>query len=78
MDEKQVNDIDGDLDETAAAEQAEEIQAYHRVDWVLAWTPRENWQLQLSADNLLDESYETSVGFPGPGRSFRLGVRYAN
>lgn len=59
-------------------EQAEEIDAYHRVDWVLAWAPRENWLLQLSADNLLDEDYETSIGFPGPGRSFRLGVHYAH
>lgn len=59
-------------------DQALELDGYHRVDWVLYWSPREQWQLQLSADNLFDKDYGTSVGFPAPGRSFRLGIRYGN
>lgn len=60
------------------AEQTTELDDYHRIDWVLHWNPADHWHLQLSADNLLDEDYETSVGFPAPGRSFRFGVRYGN
>lgn len=62
----------------AGTEETSELDAYHRVDWVLHWNPLEHWHLQLSADNLLDEDYETSVGFPASGRSIRLGVRYGN
>ena len=42
----------------------------------LAWQTSERWRLTLRADNALDESYETQVGFPGPERSVRIGVRY--
>jgi outer membrane cobalamin receptor len=37
---------------------------------------RLGWGLALRArvDNLTDRSYETLVGFPGPGRSFRAGL----
>ena len=42
----------------------------------LAWQTSERWRFTLRADNALDESYETQVGFPGPERSVRIGVRY--
>jgi outer membrane cobalamin receptor len=29
-------------------------------------------------DNLTDEEYETQIGFPGAGRSLRLGIRYSH
>ena len=57
-------------------EESLELDAAHRLDWVLAWTFADDWQTVLSVDNLLDEEYETSIGFPAPGRLFRLGVRY--
>ena len=56
----------------------EELDSYHRVDWVLRWQLVEAWQLQLSVDNILDEDYETAVGFSAPSREFRLGVRFSN
>jgi vitamin B12 transporter len=59
-------------------DETSELDSYHRIDWVLHWNPVEHWYLQLSADNLFDEDYENSVGFPAPGRSFRLGIRYGN
>ncbi|MEH6583561.1 MAG: TonB-dependent receptor [Halioglobus sp.] len=55
-----------------------ELDDYHRVDWVLRWQPVASLQLQLSLDNLLDEEYETSVGFPAPGRAARLGIRFSH
>ena len=51
---------------------------YHRVDWVLSWSPARAWQLQLSVDNLFDEDYQSAVGFLGPGRSLRLGFRFTH
>ena len=42
----------------------------------LAWQAADRWRISLRADNAFDESYETQVGFPGPERSVRIGVRY--
>jgi len=42
----------------------------------LAWQMVERWRVSLRVDNALDESYETQVGFPGPERSIRIGLRY--
>jgi outer membrane cobalamin receptor len=36
------------------------------------------WQVQLSVDNVLDEHYETAVGFNAPDRQFRIGVTFSN
>ncbi len=57
-------------------EVTQQLDDYYRLDWVLHWQPTPGWELQLSADNVLDENYETAVGFPAPGRKFRLGVRF--
>jgi vitamin B12 transporter len=48
------------------------LEAYSRVDWRLAWQTSERLQLSLAVDNLLDESYQTSIGFPGSGRTLRM------
>lgn len=56
----------------------QELDDFHRVDWVLHWQPLIAWQLQLSVDNLLDENYETAVGFTAPDRAVRFGVRYSH
>lgn len=56
----------------------QELDDYHRLDWVLRWQLAEAWQLQLSVDNLLDENYETAVGFDAPQREFRVGVIFSN
>ena len=58
--------------------EASELDAYHRLDWVLRWNLLEHWYIQFSADNLLDEDYETSLGFHAPGRGLRVGIRYGN
>ena len=57
-------------------EVTQELDDYYRLDCVLHWQPAPAWELQLSADNVLDEDYETAVGFPAPGRKFRFGVRF--
>ncbi len=56
----------------------EELNDYHRLDWVLRWQAAPAWRLQLAVDNVLDEGYETAVGFSAPGRQVRLGVVFAH
>ena len=41
-----------------------------------SWQVAESWRLRARIDNLTDESYEELIGFPGAGRSFRIGLRY--
>jgi vitamin B12 transporter len=57
-------------------EESRELDDFHRLDWVLRWMPVSEWRVQFSADNVLDEDYQTSIGFPAPGRSFRIGLHY--
>ena len=59
-------------------EVTEELDDYHRVDWVLRWQLAQAWQVQLSVDNVLDNHYETAVGFNAPDRQFRIGVTFSN
>jgi outer membrane receptor protein involved in Fe transport len=56
----------------------ETLDDYHRLDWVLRWQPADVLELQLSVDNLTDQAYQSAVGFPGPGRSVRLGLRFTH
>lgn len=35
------------------------------------------FRLTSRADNVLDEEYETAIGFPGPGRALRVGVAWS-
>lgn len=51
-----------------------ELPDYHRLDWSLRWQARDNIGLELAVDNLLDEDYQTGVGFPAPGRTLRMAL----
>jgi vitamin B12 transporter len=39
-----------------------------------SWRFHDGWSLRARLDNATDRSYETLIGFPGPGRSLWLGV----
>ena len=56
----------------------QELDDFHRLDWVLRWQAVTAWELLLSVDNLLDENYETAVGFYAPEREFRIGVVFSH
>jgi len=49
---------------------------YQQLDWNLRWRARKWLQLELAVDNLLDEDYQTAVGFPAPGRLLRMSVGF--
>lgn len=36
----------------------------------------DRFELQARVDNLTDKNYQTHIGFDGPGRSYRIGLRY--
>jgi outer membrane cobalamin receptor len=40
------------------------------------WTIAERWELNARVHNVGDKEYETFIGFPGPERGYRVGVRY--
>ena len=35
----------------------------------------QNWDVHARVNNLADKAYEPFIGFPGPGRNFRIGLR---
>jgi iron complex outermembrane receptor protein/vitamin B12 transporter len=52
------------------------VESHELVGLGAAWQLSAPWELRLRLDNLLGEKYETLIGFPGPARSFRLGLRW--
>lgn len=66
------------LDEQIPAPFRTSVAGRDLVGLSLAWQAADRWRISLRADNAFDESYETQVGFPGPERSVRIGVRYGH
>ncbi len=56
----------------------EELDDYHRVDWNLRYQLSPAIQLEVAVDNLLDEHYQTAVGFEAMGRTTRLAITVNN
>lgn len=50
------------------------LNGYQRVDAVVVRHFTGGFDLSIGLDNLLDEEYQEEVGFPGVGRSFRIGA----
>ncbi|HVG09279.1 MAG TPA: TonB-dependent receptor [Thermoanaerobaculia bacterium] len=54
------------------------VDGYELLGAEAAWRLAKPWELRLRLDNLLDERYETLIGFPGPERSVRAGLRWSS
>lgn len=54
------------------------IQGYGVVGLAGRWQFERRWAIHGRLDNVTDEEYETQIGFPGAGRSLRIGVRYSH
>jgi len=52
----------------------EELNNYHRLDWNIRYQLNRSIALDLALDNLLDEDYQTAVGFVAAGRTARLAI----
>jgi outer membrane cobalamin receptor len=76
--------LDWELDGQWVSERADEqipvadraaVAGYHLFGSAVTYAWDDRWQLRARIDNLTDEEYETFIGFPGPGRSLRVGLR---
>ena len=64
------------FDRQIPVEDRRTVDGYELLGLGAAWRFSRPWELRLRVDNLLDESYETLIGFPGPERSVRAGLRW--
>jgi vitamin B12 transporter len=65
------------FDEQIPVPDRDTVPGYGLVGLTAAWKVTPDWQLRARFDNLAGRDYETLIGFPGPGRSMRLGLRWA-
>jgi iron complex outermembrane receptor protein/vitamin B12 transporter len=65
------------FDEQIPVPDRDTVPGYGLVGLTAAWRFHPAWQLRARLDNLTDHTYETLIGFPGPGRSVRLGLRWS-
>jgi vitamin B12 transporter len=65
------------FDRQIPVEDRRTVDGYELLGMGAAWRFVEAWELRLRLDNLLDERYETLIGFPGPERSVRAGLRWS-
>jgi iron complex outermembrane receptor protein/vitamin B12 transporter len=66
------------FDEQIPVPDRETVSGYGVAGLAGSWRLSRSWRLRGRIDNLADRRYETLIGFPGPGRSFRLGLRYGS
>lgn len=64
------------LDRQLAGPDRDSVAGYGLLDIAGSWTVRNQWKLRARVDNVTDRRYETLIGFPGPGRSFSLGLAW--
>lgn len=54
------------------------LSSYNTIDISANYQLSESWELQVKANNLLDEEYETAPGYITPGAEYFLQVSYNN
>jgi vitamin B12 transporter len=65
------------FDEQIPVPERDTVAGYGLVGLHAAWRVASDWQLRARVDNLADRRYETLIGFPGPGRTLRLGLHWS-
>jgi iron complex outermembrane receptor protein/vitamin B12 transporter len=74
--ELDVQAVSRSFDEQIPVPGRDTVAGYGLVGLTAAWKVIPGWQLRARLDNLADRRYETLIGFPGAGRSVRLGLRW--
>jgi outer membrane cobalamin receptor len=64
-------------DEQIPVPERDTVPGYQVAGAGAGWRFAPGWELTARVDNLLDADYETAIGFPGPGRSLRVGLRFS-
>lgn len=54
------------------------LSAYNTIDISASYQLSDEWRLQLKANNILDENYETAPGYVTPGAEYFLQVNYSH
>jgi len=62
------------FDEQIPVPDRDEVEGYGLLGVAGSWRVHDGLTLRTRIDNLTDRSYETFIGFPGPGRSFWVGL----
>ena len=68
--------VDDSADTQLSIFTRDSVEGYEVVDLALAWQILPKWRLTARLDNVLDKDYEVYIGFPHPGRTARLGLRF--
>jgi vitamin B12 transporter len=64
------------FDEQIPVPERDTVPGYALAGLAGTWHLRGPWEIRGRIDNVTDREYETLIGFPGPGRSVRVGLRY--
>jgi vitamin B12 transporter len=70
----QMRAVSRSFDEQIPVPDRDTVDGYGLAGLAGSWRVHGTWTLRARLDNLADRSYETLIGFPGPGRSFWVGV----
>ncbi len=62
------------LDQQLPVPDRDTVDGYGLLGFAGWWRPGRGLVVRARVDNLTDRSYETLIGFPGPGRSFQAGL----
>jgi vitamin B12 transporter len=65
------------LDRQIPVPERTKVEGYGVIGLSGSWRFDSHWTIHGRCENLSDEDYETEIGFPGVGRSVRLGLRYS-
>ena len=66
------------FDEQIPVPERDTVGGYGLAGLAGSWRLADRWRLRGRIDNLTGREYEALIGFPAPGRSFRLGLRYGS
>lgn len=64
------------FDEQIPVPNRETVAGHELLNLGASWRFSSPWELRLLLENLFDERYESLIGFPGPERSLRAGLRW--
>ena len=72
----QARGVSRSLDEQIPVPERDTVDGYGLLGFAGSWRVRDGFTLRARLDNLADRAYETFIGFPGPGRSFWVGLAW--
>jgi vitamin B12 transporter len=70
----QARAVSSSFDEQIPVPERDTVDGYGLLGFSGSWRIRNGLTLRARLDNLTDRAYETLIGFPGPGRSFWIGL----